>query len=84
MASFDEFVSAVQSSIDALKQAQAGMDVPKQQAEELSSQFQGLGAEAMATGAEGLKSGVEQAQGMVPSVITQLEQLITSAQGLKG
>ena len=83
MASFDEFTSAVQSCIEALKQAQAGMDSPKQQAEELSNQFQGLGAESMAVGAQGLKDGVEQSQAMIPPVITQLEQLITSAQGMK-
>ena len=83
MASFDEFTSTVQSCIEALKQAQAGMDSPKQQAEELSNQFQGLGAESMAIGAQGLKDGVEQSQAMIPPVITQLEQLITSAQGMK-
>ena len=59
------------------------MDSPKQQAEELSNQFQGLGAESMAIGAQGLKDGVEQSQAMIPPVITQLEQLITSAQSMK-
>ena len=83
MASFDEFTSTVQSCIEALKQAQTGMDSPKQQAEELSNQFQGLGAESMAIGAQGLKDGVEQSQAMIPPVITQLEQLITSAQSMK-
>ena len=83
MASLDEFVTSVQSNIEALRQAQTSMDGAKQQAEELSSQFQALGAESMATGAQGLKQGVEQAQGGVVPVITQLEQLITQAQGLK-
>ncbi|MFD0560046.1 hypothetical protein FB566_4039 [Stackebrandtia endophytica] len=83
MASIDEFVTSVQSNIEALKQAQTSMDGAKQQAEELSSQFQALGAESMATGAQGLKQGVEQAQSGVMPVITQLEQLITQAQGLK-
>gem|GEM_PF-3655827 len=42
MASIDEFITSVQSNIEALKQAQTSMDGAKQQAEELSSQFQSL------------------------------------------
>jgi len=83
VASIDEFITSVQSNIEALKQAQTSMDGAKQQAEELSSQFQSLGAESMATGAQSLKQGVEEAQSGVVPVITQLEQLITQAQGLK-
>ena len=73
----------MRSSIEALRQAQSSMETPKQQAEELSTRFQGMGADSLAVGAEGLRNGVEQAQGMVPDVVTQLEQLITDAQGLK-
>ena len=73
----------MRSSIEALRQAQSSMDAPKQQAEELATRFQGMGADSLATGAEGLRNGVEQAQGMVPDVVTHLEQLITEAQGLK-
>lgn len=83
MASLDEFVTAIQSNIEALKQAQTSMDLAKQQAEEMSSQFQAMSAESMAVGAQSLKQGVEQAQSGVIPVITQLEQLITQAQGLK-
>ncbi|HIW62148.1 MAG TPA: hypothetical protein H9881_06805 [Candidatus Stackebrandtia excrementipullorum] len=83
MASIENFIAAVRSNIEALKQAQTVIDAAGQQASELSTAFQSIGAERMASGSTELKQGTEQARGSADPIIAALEDLIAQAEQLK-
>lgn len=83
MTSVEEFVAAIRSSLEVLRQAQAGVDGSRQQAEELTTGFQMLGVESYAVTAYGWQEDVQQARAMVEELIGRLEQLITTAEGLR-
>ena len=83
VASIENFIAAVRSNIEALKQAQTVIDAAGQQASELSTAFQSIGAERMASGSTELKQGTEQARGSADPIIAALEDLIAQAEQLK-
>ena len=83
VASIEDFIAAVRSNIESLKQAQTIIDTAGQRAEELSTAFQSIGAEWMASGSGELKQGTDQARGSVDPIITALDDLIAQAEQFK-
>lgn len=84
MASIDELSGLITSDIQQTNEVHASIDGSKSHADELASQFQGLNADAHASGAEQVKQILEEAQAIIASGKSKLEEAQSHATSLKG
>ncbi|HEU5130420.1 MAG TPA: hypothetical protein VFU12_20745 [Glycomyces sp.] len=84
MASIDELSSAIGANKDAVEQANAGLAAAMSNADELSGQFQGLGADDKVAGVEQVRQSLEQVQQTLASARTAIEAAQAQAEALRG
>ncbi|MCH7231835.1 hypothetical protein L0U85_13370 [Glycomyces sp. L485] len=84
MASIDELSSAISANKEAVEQANVGLAASMSSADELSGQFQGLGADDKVAGVEQVKQSMEQAQQALASAAQAVETAQAQAEALRG
>ncbi len=84
MASLDELIEQFQQAIDQIDQAISNVSACEDNADEVQSQFAGLGAEAQASAVAAIKDGTESWRNQLQGAVETGNQLIEQTKAVKG